>query len=219
MPVADGKPGEEVQIDFGYLGMISRRGPAAEAARAGVHRGAVAVLLRVLDVLADDGRGDRRAARRHGRFSAACSRCSCRTTSSRWWIRRTGWSRGGTGSGWSTRRPAAWSWTRPGSAPPGQGAGGKRGEVRPGQLLRRGAVRRHRRRAAPGGGLVPHPGRDAGARHHPPAARGGVRAAGGAGAAARAGASRTGCRRGARPRCSAISMSGRRTRSTRCPTA
>ena len=22
MPVADGKPGEEVQIDFGYLGMI-----------------------------------------------------------------------------------------------------------------------------------------------------------------------------------------------------
>ena len=31
--------------------------------------------------------------------------------------------------------------------------------------------------------------------------------------------SRTGCRRGAKPRCSAISMSGRRTRSTRCPTA
>ena len=23
MPVADGKPGEEVQLDFGYLGMIS----------------------------------------------------------------------------------------------------------------------------------------------------------------------------------------------------
>src|SRR2546430_2233349 len=36
-----------------------RRGPAPEAARAGIHRGGVAVLLRVLDVLADDGGGDR----------------------------------------------------------------------------------------------------------------------------------------------------------------
>ena len=35
----------------------------------------------------------------------------------------------------------------------------------------------HRRRAAPGGGLVPGAGRDAGARHHPAAACGGVRAA------------------------------------------
>ena len=45
---------------FRLPGHDQRRGPAAEAARAGVHRGAVAVLLRVSDVLADDGCGDRR---------------------------------------------------------------------------------------------------------------------------------------------------------------
>ena len=144
VPVADGKPGEEVQLDFGYLGMIRRRGPAAEAARAGVHRGVLPVLLRVLDVLADDGRGDRGVRGGVGVFWR-------HVHGARPGQPQAGGGQGGpAGAAVEPGVAGVRAGPRPGRGPgqgplaPGQGAGRKRREVRPGQLLRRGAVRRHR---------------------------------------------------------------------------
>ena len=63
-PVDDGPPGGELQIDFGYLGLIpageGREGPAPQAACAGVHRLLFPVHVRLPDVLDDAGRGHRR---------------------------------------------------------------------------------------------------------------------------------------------------------------
>jgi hypothetical protein len=117
VPVADGKPGEEVQLDFGYLGMIDD-GDRRRRLHALVFTAVLSRYCFVYLTFSQTTAAVIAGCEAAWAFSAACSRCSSRTTSSRWWIRRTGWSRGGTGSGWSTRRPAAWSWTRPGSAPP-----------------------------------------------------------------------------------------------------
>ena len=117
VPVADGKPGEEVQLDFGYLGMIAdgdrRRRLHALVFTAVLSRYCFVFLTfsQTTAAVIAGLRGGVGVLRRHVHGAGR------RTTSSRWWTRRTGWSRGGTGSGWSTRRPAAWSWTRPGSAP------------------------------------------------------------------------------------------------------
>src|SRR2546421_715306 len=207
VPVADGKPGEEVQLDFGYLGMISdgdrRRRLHALVFTAVVSRYCF-VFLTFSQTTAAVIAG----------CEAACSGCLSRTTSSRWWIRRTGWSRGGTGNGWSMRRPAAWSWTRPGSAPPKTRGGGETGwsssrsasspaSSSPGSPTRS-TGRRTGAASRPGCGCTA-----------PPAS--GPRRCSRSWRRRRCCPrlpSRTGCRRGARRRCSATSTSGRRTRST-----
>ena len=186
VPVADGKPGEEVQLDFGYLGMIAdgdRRRKLHALVFTAVLSRYCFVFLTFSQTTACGDRGLRGGVgvlRRHVHGADP------------------GQPQAGGGQG----RPAGAAvepgvagvraGPRPGRGPgqgplpAGQGAGRERREVRPGQLLRRGAVRGHRGRAAPRGGLVPEPGGDAGARHHPAAARGGVRADRGPGAAARA---------------------------------
>ena len=57
--MADGKPGQEVQVDFGYLGMISD-GDRRRRLHALVFTAVFSRYCFVYpDVLADDGRGDR----------------------------------------------------------------------------------------------------------------------------------------------------------------
>ena len=62
MRVADGEPGVECQIDFAQLGSAARPRDrtAAAGARADLHRGAQPAHVRVVDLLPDPGRGDRR---------------------------------------------------------------------------------------------------------------------------------------------------------------
>ena len=64
----------------------------------------------------------------------------------------------------------------PGALAAGQAAGGAAGAVRAQLVLRRRDLRRSRRRATPGRGLVPRAGRAADPRHDPAAPRRGVRA-------------------------------------------
>jgi transposase len=190
VPVADGKPGEEVQIDFGYLGMIGdgdrRRKLHALVFTAVLSRYCFVFLTFSQTTAAVIAGCEEAWSFFEGVFKVLivdnlkpvvdkADRLEPRWN--REWLE------------YAQARTLAVDPARVRS-PQGQGAGRKRGEVRPGQLLRRGAVRRDRRRAAPGGGLVPGAGRDAGARHYPAPACGGVRGAGagGAGAAARAGA-------------------------------
>ena len=60
--VADGEPGVECQIDFARMGLVhdSASRAAAGHPRADLHRGVLAAHVRVADVLADAGGGDRR---------------------------------------------------------------------------------------------------------------------------------------------------------------
>ena len=62
VPVADGEPGAECQLDFGRMGLVydPSKGGSPRRAGAGVHRGVFATHVRVAVVRADPHRGDRR---------------------------------------------------------------------------------------------------------------------------------------------------------------
>ena len=80
--VADGEPGAECQIDFGYLGLLADpvTRAAAEGARADLHRVLFAAHVRVAELHPDPGRVRSPGARRRGRSSAGCSRSWSPTT-------------------------------------------------------------------------------------------------------------------------------------------
>ena len=82
VPVADGEPGVECQIDFARMGLIDRPGDRAApgGARVDLHRGVFAAHVRVVDVRDRRWRRSSPAARRRGGSSAACSRSSSRIT-------------------------------------------------------------------------------------------------------------------------------------------
>ena len=216
--VDDPPPGRELQVDFGYLGMIPDGERRQEAARAGVHGGVLPVLLRLPDVPADDAGGDRGL---RGGLGVLRGRVPCSDSRQ---PEAGGGRRGPAGAavepGVAGVRAGPRHRGRPGEGPlaAGQGAGRVRGEVHPAELLRRGvsswtsATRSGGPTtgagSGPGCGCTARPGCGRRRRSRSTSCR----------CCWRPRRSPTGFRPGRRPRCSAISMSARRTRSTRCLT-
>jgi hypothetical protein len=115
VPADDGEPGRELQVDFGYLGMIAD-GDWRRRMHALVFTAVFSRYCYVYLTFRQTTEAVIAGCEAAWESTGACSLSLSRTTSSRWFRRPAGWSRGGTGSGWSTRRPAGSPRTRRGSA-------------------------------------------------------------------------------------------------------
>ena len=142
VPVADGKPGEEVQLDFGYLGMISdgdrRRRLHALVFTAVLSRYCF-VYLTFSQTTAAVIAGCEAAWSFFGGMFAVLVPDNLKPVVDKADRLEPRWNRE-----WLEYAQARGLVVDPGQGPvaPGQGAGGKRREVCPGQLLRRGAGQR-----------------------------------------------------------------------------
>ena len=150
--VVDGEPGVECQIDFAQMGLLRRPGDRATAqgARADLHRRGVAAHVRVVDLLPDPGRGDRRLRGGVGVLRRGVQGAGPGQPEAGGHRRRRG--QPAAVGGLVGLRPARRVRHRPGAGPlaSGQAAGRAGGAVRPRQLLGRGDVHRPGRRPEPG---------------------------------------------------------------------